>query len=69
MIGAGVQFSDVTRVMTKERYIATCQLMLLVAVIATLVIAVAGVARLDIVGPRVASPTDQTVHGHVPVHH
>lgn len=63
MIGVGVQFSA-TQVVTKERYIATCQLFLLAAVVATLIIAVAGVGRLDIVGPRVSSPADKTVHQH-----
>lgn len=66
MIGVGVQFSAATRVVTKERYIAACQLLLLAAFVATLIIAVTGVARLDIVGPRVSSPTDQSVHTHVP---
>ena len=65
MIGVGVQFSA-TGVVTKERYIAACQLLLVAALMATLIIAIAGVARLDIVGPRVSSPTDQTVRPHAP---
>ena len=48
--------------MTKETYVATCQYLLLCLVVATVVIAVAGVARLDIVGPHASTPTDQSVH-------
>lgn len=58
-----MQFSYAVRAVTKERYVSACQYLLLVAVVAAVVIAVAGVARLDIVGPHVASPTNQTVHG------
>lgn len=57
-----MQFSSAARVMTKDRYVAACQYLLLLAVVVTVVIAVAGVARLDIVGPRVSSPTNQTAH-------
>lgn len=48
---------------TRERYVSACQYLLLFAVVATVVIAVAGVSRLDIVGPHVSSPTGKTVHG------
>lgn len=48
---------------TKERYVAICQYLLVAAIMATLVLAVAGVARLDIVGPHASTPTNQTVHG------
>ncbi|MGN6721590.1 MAG: hypothetical protein ACTHJM_03140 [Marmoricola sp.] len=58
-----MQLSSAVRAVTKERYVATCQLLLVFAVVATVVIAVAGVSRLDIVGPHVSSPTGQTVHG------
>lgn len=51
-----------TWVGTKETYVATCQYVLLCLVVATVVVAVAGVARLDIVGPHASNPTDQTVH-------
>lgn len=58
-----MQFSAAARVVTKERYVSVCQYLLLAAVVATVVIAVAGVARLDIVGPHASTPTNQTVHG------
>lgn len=52
-----------TRVLTKQRYVAACQGLMLLAVVATMVLAVSGVVRLDIVGPRTSAPTDQTVQG------
>lgn len=51
-----------TRVVSKERYILACQYLLVAALMATLVLALAGVARLDIVGPHASSPTNQKVH-------
>ena len=51
-----------TWAVTKETYVATCQYLLLCLVVATVVIAVAGVARLDIVGPHASTPTNQSVH-------
>lgn len=51
-----------TRAVTKESYVATCQYLLLCLVVATVVIAVAGVARLDIVAPRASTPGNQPVH-------
>lgn len=57
-----MQFSSSARAVAKERYVSACQLLLVFAVVATVVIAVAGVARLDIVGPHASSPTNQTVH-------
>ena len=48
---------------TKERYVSACQYLLLFAMVATVVIAVAGVARLDIVGPHASQPTNQKVSG------
>lgn len=58
-----MQYSSAARAVTKERYVSACQYLLLFAVVATVVIAVAGVARLDIVGPHASTPTNQTVHG------
>lgn len=58
-----MQFSSAARVVTKERYVSACQYLLVFAVVATIVIAVTGVARLDIVGPHASSPANQTVHG------
>lgn len=51
-----------TSAVTKETYVATCQYLLLCLVVATVVIAVAGVARLDIVAPRASTPTNQAAH-------
>lgn len=62
LVGDGVRFSMATRVVSKERYILVCQYVLVAALMATLVLAVAGVARLDIVGPHASSPTNQKVH-------
>ena len=58
-----MQFSSAARVVTKERYVSACQFLLLFAIVATVVVAVAGVSRLDIVGPHASTPTNQTVHG------
>ncbi|MGN6161472.1 MAG: hypothetical protein ACTHOG_07160 [Marmoricola sp.] len=49
-----------TAVVTKERYVSACQFLLVMAVVATVVIAVARVARLDIVG-HPSAPTHQAV--------
>ena len=51
-----------TWAVTKESYVATCQYLLLFLVVETVVIAVAGVARLDLVGPHASTPTNQAVH-------
>lgn len=53
--------SVATKAVTKETYVATCQYLLLCLMVATVVIAVAGVARLDIVAPRASTPTNQAV--------
>lgn len=50
------------QVFTKQRYVAICQLLLLLAVVASLMIAGTRVTRLDIVGSNTSTPTDQSVH-------
>ena len=64
-VGDGVRFSMAAWVVTKERYVSACQYLLLVALLATVVISVAGVARLDIVG-HPSSVTSPTAHATSP---
>lgn len=52
-----------TRAVTKQRYVAVCQYVMLLAVVAAVVFAGAGVAHIDLVGPPASTPTGSTVPG------
>ena len=64
-----MQFSLAASAALKQRYILACQLLLMAIVVAALMIAVAGVARLDLVGPHVSSPVQQPSPAITPTHH